>query len=1505
MEGRGIADHQAQIPRMQEGVRQWVRRHGASRRSDGAAGEHAGTEGRTRRLPPLALLAALTASACCPLLTIGDGVLTLTGAGLVSAMGTGVLSGLLTSAIDRARDRRHGAESPPGSPELEEAIASQIRAVLAVGDDRARALRADIATMLRQIDAGGVAVRAVMETGHPQLGRDIVTALGDIGDQFGELRFLVQAVARTGLSIRDALDEQGADVRTVIDQNYRQATSIRLILDTVRAIEMRTRDQATAPARSADTRPLSWTRGCPYRGLLPFGEDDADVFYGRELLTAELTVTVSRQMASGGMVVITGASGAGKSSLIRAGLLPALARGEAGAGSGEWALYVITPGENPLDRLAAPLEAMSAWQGRGQPLREMLVGDPVKAAAVLRQAIEVDILSRRQEVRETARMVLVVDQFEQLFTLQPGPAGEAERQAFITALCALGTEAVRPGRVPPAFVVIAVRGDFWARCAEYPPLAPHLRDGQFVVGPMTESELRLAISGPAEAAELRIEESLPDTIVRDLRAARARSGTGAGPDNSGVLPLLAEAMRQTWDYREGNRLTSRGYARAGGVSQAVRNRADAVYDALPPPQQAIAREVLRRMTVAGQDGEFARRPADRAELHAGHPAADVDAVLETLADARLVILDQQSASISHDVLLHAWPRLHGWLDRDRGALILYGQMAEDAAEWHSHGTDTSYLYRGAQLAGIREAAAIWSSDPGRYPSLTGQQRAFLDASTQAQAGQARRRRAIVIALAALALISVLSGGAAGLAARAQHAAAQNATRQASLALSGELAAESEQLDTADPTTAAKLAAASWQIAPTSQAQQSMLDVLAQPERGAVTVTNRNLPVATMAFARRGQILITGGEDGRIREWDVATRHEVGPPLVLVRNPTYLGGPPGPSVPAMAISPSGDMLATEGADAKVHLWNLASRRKLGAPTPGGGGGGETPLLFSPDSRTLAITGNDGTVLLLDVASRKVTDLNVGAGPGANALAFSPDGTMLAIANGPVLQLWSVATGREVAGPVDATGSANRLLTAVAFSPDGKTLATGSGKLRLWEAPSLRPIGAPITASTGELDDYVPTITFSPDGRLVATGGGDGTVRLWNVASHRQVGPTLTANLGGQQHDYSVNAVVFSPDGATLATAGNDGFMRLWNLDVYQQIGSSIPATGTSLILMEQVAFSPSGKLIATAEQDGTIRLWNVVSHRQAGRAITDPGGANMLAFTPDGRVLAAGEADGKVLLWSVATQRQISPPMTVSGNLGLASMAFSPSGTILATGDQDGRVRLWNVATRRPIGPPLTGVSGGAYRHAAVNSVAFTPDGRLLATGRANGKVRLYSMATRRQVGSSITAVSDGVANDIGVSSLAFTPDGSILATADGDGTARLWNVATDHQIGPPITATKTVGDKLTSVAFTRGGSILITGEQSGAAKLWDVTTLQEIGPTITIPDGTYGILDMAVSPNGEMLATVGDNKGTAQLWNIAFPADLLHAVCTIAGSPLTVEEWNSYTRSQPYRKTCQ
>ena len=366
----------------------------------------------------------------------------------------------------------------------------------------------------------------------------------------------------------------------------------------------------------AGGRVARWVRGCPYRGLLPFGESDAEVFYGRERLAAELAVKLAARVSRGGMVVVTGASGAGKSSLLRAGLLPILARGQQSRDR------PVAPDSHDADRGPADRAGRppgGAWRHGRLAVRDGLAQHPDQAHLAIRSAALAAAASYREELwRRWRRCAAGADRRPVRAGLHLellGRSGEAARQAFITALCSAAANPAGPWQEPPALVVIAVRGDFWDRCAAVPELAGALQDGQFVVGPMTESELRVAITGPADAAGLRIDPALTDTILGDLRAA-------GGDRAAGVLPLLSQAMALTWEQREGDRLTSHGYAQAGGVSHAVQTGADRVYDALPAGQQAIARDVLRSMTVASRDGGLARRPVSRDDLYTGLPGAD-------------------------------------------------------------------------------------------------------------------------------------------------------------------------------------------------------------------------------------------------------------------------------------------------------------------------------------------------------------------------------------------------------------------------------------------------------------------------------------------------------------------------------------------------------------------------------------------------------------------------------------------------------------------------------------------------------------------------------------------------------------------------------------------------------------------------------------------------------------------------------------------------------------------
>ena len=1438
-----------EIRRMQDGIRDWVRR--ATRRG----------EGELRKVPPPVLLSLLCASAFCPLL-VGVGIAGATavaGLGVLSSVGGGVLSTVLADAVDRLR--RCGK---PGlsKQDLEEGVAQQIQNALAAGDEHAEELRSEIAAVFERIDAGETLLQAAIDAGNERVHGDVIAVIELLGDGFSELGFMIDDVARAAADIQKSLDEQGANVRGIIAQNYRQSTEIRLIREKVVSLEAR-RD----PGMAKSDRVMRWENRCPYRGLLPFAQDDEEVFYGRRRLTTELAITLERQMTSGGIVVVTGASGAGKSSLLQAGLLPMLARGVQVAGSEKWSYTTITPGKDPLGELAVALAVLGNTDSA--MIRDGLTRRPDQAHLAVRQAVAAEAArrgpARQLSSADPSRLVLIVDQFEQVFTLNPGLDGEPERRAFIAALCAAATNPAGPSGQPPALMVIAVRGDFWDRCAAYPELARELQDGQFVVGPMTESDLRLAITGPAEAAGLHIDPALTNAVVSDLHAA-------GGDDAAGVLPLLSQAMLLTWENRDGDQLTTRGYEMTGGVSRAVQTSADAVYDRLGGEQHGLAREILRSMTVAGRDGTFARRPLNRADLYAGRTDADrsrIDEVLEAFAAKRLIVLDDGNAQIAHDALLSAWPKLRGWLADDQASWILYGQLADDAAAWHGKREDPSYLYRGTQLVSLRQASARWAEDPRRYPALTGVQRDFLRASDRAEARSIRQRRAMTGVLVVLLVASLV---AAGLAVKA----ASDANQQRKMALSGQLATQSEALDTTDPAGAAELAASAWGLAHTPLARVSLLDALAQPDR-AVLVVAPSTNGVSVSVSPDGKTLATASSDGTARLWDVATHRQIGRPLAADRGKTYL----------VAFSPDGKTLATASSDGTARLWDVATRRQIGGPLSADDGGQISSVAFSPDGKTLATADNADMVWLWDVATHQQIGepLAPATGSAVNAVAFSRDGKILATAgNDGTARLWDAATHRQIGGPLAAGGTD---VSSVAFSPDGKTLATASreGPARLWDVATHRQIGAPLSTA----HKSVTVVVFSPDGKTLATASGN-TAQLWDVATHQQIGGP--PNTGASD----LSAVAFSPDGKTLATAGLDGTARLWNIALWGQVGAALEDPGSELVA---VAFSPDGKTLATASSDGRTQLWAVATHRQIGEPLTTGGEqVSAVAFSPNGEILATAGLDGTARLWAVATHRRIGGPLITGSDIGVNAVAFSPDGKILATAANT-TFQLWDVATHRRIGGPLlTGPAAeGAY------SVAFSPDSRIFATGSGDGTVRLWATATRKQLGAPLSASGSAAYGGLygsAVYGLAFSPDGNTLATASEADTVQLWDVTTHRQIGVPMTTFG--GGSASAVAFSPDGNTLATAWGDGTARLWDVATHQQIGLPLTADSQQSS--GVAFSPDGKILATAGFD-GTARLWDVAFPRDLVAAVCGISGgNSLPLQQWDSDVQSEPYQRAC-
>jgi WD40 repeat protein/transcriptional regulator with XRE-family HTH domain len=1097
---------------------------------------------------------------------------------------------------------------------------------------------------------------------------------------------------------------------------------------------------------------------CPYRGLLPFGESDAEVFYGRERLAAELAAKLAARAASGGLVVVTGASGAGKSSLLRAGLLPILARGQQLPGSDRWPRIVMTPTKDPLDELATRLAAVGGQDAL--TVRDGLARHPDQAHLAIRSAVLAAAARHDDQTPASgdgaARLVLIVDQFEQVFTLNPDVGGEAARQAFIAALCAAAADPAGPGQVPPALVVLAVRGDFCDRCAAVPELAGALQEGLFVVRPMTESELRVAITGPAQAAGLRIDPALTETILGDLRVA-------GGDRSAGVLPLLSQAMALTWEQREGDRLTSRGYAQAGGVSHAVQTGADRAYQTLPAGQQAIAREVLRRMTVASRDGGLARRPVTRGDLYAGLPGADrsgIDAVLDAFAAERLAVLDGDTAQLSHDVLLRAWPRLRGWLEEDQASWIVHGQLADAAAAWHDSKQDPSFLYRGAQLTTLQQAVTRWSADQARSPALTTTQRGFLHASERAAARSSRRRRS---AFAVLALLTVLAVAASGVALH-QRAAA---VRERNQAIYNQVSAQALQLAASDTTLAAQLTLAAYRIQPTQEVASRLLNTENTPLSSPIAAA---ASVSPAAFSPGGRTLATGSDGDTLRLWDVA---DPAHPRPLGQAGTGVG------MYSVAFSPGGRTLAT-GSDDGIRLWDVADPgylRQLGQAT-NAGTAVVYSVAFSPGGRTLA-TGSDDGIRLWDVADpadpRPLSQPQTG-GSTVRLVAFSPDRRTLATGSiEGIIRLWDVTDPAHPRPLGQAAAGAG--VYSVAFSPGGRTLATvgTDGAIRLWSVPQS------VLTGTGAL----ASVAFSPDRHTLATGSIEGITRLWDVTDPAHPRPLGQAAAGSP----GVASVAFSPGGRTLATVSADGAIRLWDVADSahpHSLGELLTGNITGGNAVASVAFSPVGRTLATVSAYGAVRLWDVADPadpRPLGEPLTGSVAGSIavysVAFSPVGRTLASVGADG-IRLWDVTDPAHPRPlGQAAARGAAVASVAFSPDRRTLATGSIEGIIRLWDVADPadpRPLGQLLTGnITGGN----TVASVAFSPGGRTLATVGADGVIRLWDVADPadpRPLGQFLTGASTGVY------AVAFSPGGRTLATGSADGTTRLWNLNVQYAI---------------------------------------------------------------------------------------------------------------------------
>jgi WD40 repeat protein len=1167
---------------------------------------------------------------------------------------------------------------------------------------------------------------------------------------------------------------------------------------------------------------------CPFPGLESFREEHARFYFGRDREIRRAAALLGRgEGAYRRWLAVYGASGTGKSSFVRAGLVPAIRTGWVEGAPARWRVAVMRPGKDPVHQLARALVQAFDWQQHPGKLPQV--------EEALRHPTGLGLRDFVSQMRADGEgFLLVVDQLEETFTLSEG-AQEEPRLLDVLLDKALSTD-------QPFHLITTIRSDFMGRINELPHLARALNDpatSHYFLGPMEVANLREAILGPAQLAGLTWDEGLPDRILQDA------------PIASGGLPLVSHALRELWTRRSKQVLTHTAYAELGGVGGALTRSADELLNTFTPEERAHVRRLMLALVKVGRGARDVRRALTLEEAvtaagggstghgilvrlsggRAPHSPADLP------APPRLLTVTQERVDLVHEALLEQWQRLRAWLEESRKELERQDDLEAAARLWKATGA----LPSEAQLKYLKAAQPV--SAPARE---------LLERIRDADLARGLVEQATEIPI------------------------------RDDPQLSLRLIIEAHQLEPSEQTAAALLSwylrrqrlhllghkGPLWSACFSPDGKHLLTASKDQTARVWAATTGLLLmelrghedTVHQATFSPDGQRVLTASQDKTAWIWDVRS----GKPLVKLR------GHKGP-VRAALFSPDGQHVLTASEDMLARYWDAQSGKLLFKLR-----GHEEPVVsaaFSADGQRILTASMNGTALLWDIPNKELLATLRGHTRTVWTVAFSPNGqSALTASEDGKAHLWDAQSGQHLA---ELRGHSGPLHDA-SFSADGQRVLTASqdGTARLWNAKSGRPL-IKLRGHAGP----VMAATFSPRGQRVLTASQDGTARLWDTKTGKPL-----ATLRG--HTEPVVSAAFSLGGHQALTASEDMTARLWDTQSGQPTadltGHSLPVTAT---------FSPDSKLVLTTTQGGVTRLWSSKNGKALAKLSGSPGTVRAAAFSPDGQQFLIACETGTVQLWDTKSRKRVAEFHEPLGDLfhkpsgTLVAAAFGPTGPRALIASPSGAVRSWNILERQawvelrmhtqPVvaatfspdgqrvltvsndfvawlwdattGQPLTELRGNSSRITA----SFSQDGARLLTASEDKIARCWDTQTGQ-----VLVEFRGHSGPLW--DAAFSPDGHRVVTASEDATARLW----DARTGQPLAELRGHSSSVNTVAFSPSGQRILTASKDGTARLWDAVRRQ---PLADLRGHSSSIWSASFSRSGERVLTASLD-GTVRLW---------------------------------------